>query len=62
VSLCTLLRNVLLQHRLIRLSGLSCPVVLVTNLASKVSSAFTKTTTQISFSEAHPRAESRLHR
>jgi len=56
------LRNVLLPHGLIYLPGLSCPVGLVTSLLFKAFSAFTKTTIRISFSEGHPRAESRLHR
>jgi hypothetical protein len=62
VSFYSPLRTVLLQHRLICLPGLSCPVGLATNLLFKDSFAFTKTTIRTSFSEAHPRAESRLHR
>lgn len=62
VSLHPPLPKYLLQHGLICLPGLSCAVGLVTSLLSKASFGFTKTTIPTLFSEAHPRAESRLHR
>lgn len=44
------------------ISGWSMPVVLVTSLLSKGSSAFTRITTLTLFSEPHPRPETRFLR